>query len=184
MIPMISSIDEIIKVKQLIEEEKKQLLDAKYAVGTYKFVIMIEIPSICLMAKEATKYVDFASFGTNDLCQYLLAVDRQNPQIQEYYQNLHPGLLRVMKIAVDAFVEKGLPISVCGELGGNSDAAPILIGLGIRKLSMGKSKIHVIKKLICENNLSTFKKLAEEVLAAESEKDVLKLVSNTIKKGV
>ncbi len=107
---------------------------------------MIEIPSIIMVADHVAKEVDFASIGTNDLCQYLSAVDRMNPMVSKYYQSYSPSMFRMMKLAIDAFNQEHKPISVCGELGGDLVAAPVLLGLGMRKLSMSKTSVPAIKE--------------------------------------
>jgi phosphotransferase system enzyme I (PtsI) len=180
MVPMISSIDEIVKFKGLIEDYKLELDNENIKYGNYKIGIMIEIPSICLMASEVCDLVDFASFGTNDLCQYLLAVDRMNSKVSSYYQNLHPAMFRIMGIAIKEFVKRNKEISVCGELGGNLIGASILLGLGLRKLSMSKNKVASIKKMISSNEMSSFEKIAKNVIKLKNESDIIRYCEKTI----
>jgi phosphotransferase system enzyme I (PtsI) len=184
MLPMISSIDEIIKAKDQIKKYEKELTDSYIKVGTYKIGIMIEIPSICILAKEAAEIVDFASFGTNDLCQYLMAVDRLNPLVAKYYQNYNPALLRLMKYAVDAFKKANKPISVCGELGGDILAGPVLVGMGMRKLSMSSSKVAHIKQLLSEFSSTQLERIAKKVLKFSSEEEVVTYLSKQFKKYI
>ena len=141
MLPMVASIDDIRKAKLVLEEVKSELDDA----GTnyrrdYKLGIMIEIPSIALIADLAAKEVDFASIGTNDLCQYLTAVDRMNPELASYYQSFHPAMFRIIGEAARCFNQAGKPLCVCGEMGGNPPAAMALAGLGVRGLILPKRR--------------------------------------------
>ncbi|MCX7614460.1 MAG: phosphoenolpyruvate--protein phosphotransferase [Clostridiales bacterium] len=164
MLPMVGSLDDIRKAKVFIEEVKTELRQNAIAYSeNVKVGIMIEIPSIALIADKAAKEVDFASFGTNDLCQYLTAVDRMNPQISEYYQSYHPAMFRLMGYATEAFAKLGKPVSVCGELGGDLLAPAVLIGLGINKLSMGIGSVARTKKLITHLSFEKAKKLAAAV---------------------
>ena len=164
MLPMVSSLDDIRKAKAYIEEVKTELRMNQIPYSeTVKIGIMIEIPSIALIADKAAKEVDFASFGTNDLCQYLTAVDRMNPQISEYYQSYHPAMFRLMGYATEEFAKLGKPVSVCGELGGDLLAPAVLIGLGITKLSMGIASVPRTKKLITNLSFEKAKKLADTV---------------------
>ena len=149
MLPMVGSIDDIRRARAIVEEVKSEL-DSK---GTaydknFKFGIMIEIPSIALASDLAAKEVDFASIGTNDLCQYLCAVDRMNPEVAGYYQNFHPAMLRLIGEVAKNFNSAGKPLSVCGEMGGDPLAAIALVGLGLRKLSMGISSVAKVKRAL------------------------------------
>lgn len=159
MLPMVGSLEEIRKAKGIIEEVKVELKSAMIQYKEdVKIGIMIEIPSIALIADIVAKEVDFASIGTNDLCQYCMAVDRMNPSISEYYQSYHPAVFRLIGFVSEEFGKQGKPLSVCGELGGDPLAPAVLIGLGITKLSMGLSSVARTKKLI---NGLTMKKAVE-----------------------
>ena len=112
MFPMVGSIDDIKRIKAFIEVVKQELDKEKLAYSkNVKIGVMIEIPSIILVIDHVAKLVDFASIGTNDLCQYLSAVDRMNPLVSSYYQNYSPSMFRIMKMAIDGFTKAGKPIS-------------------------------------------------------------------------
>ena len=114
-----------------------------------KVGIMVEIPAVALIADLIADEVDFASIGTNDLCQYLLAADRMNPEVSAaYYQPYHPALLRLVSLAAREFEKAGKPLSVCGELAGDAPAVIALVGAGIRKLSMSLSAVGSVKRLL------------------------------------
>ena len=108
------------------------------------------------------------SAGTNDLCQYLTATDRLNPEVTQYYQSYHPAMFRLMGYVAEQMNAAGKEISVCGELGGDVLAAPALVGLGIGKLSMNISSVAAVKKVLSEHTMAEMKALADAVRAAGS----------------
>ncbi|MEG2119592.1 MAG: phosphoenolpyruvate--protein phosphotransferase, partial [Pseudoflavonifractor sp.] len=138
MMPMVGALDETRRAKQIIAEQGAAL-DAADIPWNHKtpIGIMIEIPSMALIADLIVDEVDFASVGTNDLCQYLCAADRMNPAVKPYYQDYHPAMFRVLGYLAKTFHGAGKSVSICGELGGDALALPALIGMGITKLSMG-----------------------------------------------
>lgn len=164
MLPMVGSLDDIRRAKAIIEEVKAQLdRDGVPYGSSYKLGIMVEIPSIALMADLAAQEVDFCSVGTNDLTQYTTAVDRMNPAVSKYYQTFHPALFRLIGNVVEEFVKAGKPVCVCGEMGGDPLAAPVLLGLGMRRLSMGIASVAQIKKVISGLDMTYAKELAQTV---------------------
>ncbi len=182
MFPMVGSMDDVHQIKSVVEDVKSGLdLDGIPYSKDHKIGIMIEIPSIILVADHVAKEVDFASIGTNDLCQYLTAVDRMNPLVSKYYQSYSPSMFRIIKMAVDAFNVHHKPISVCGELGGDPVAAPVLLGLGMRKLSMNKTSVPSIKKIITTHTMNEFAEVAQHVLNLKTEKEVIDYVKSTLR---
>jgi phosphotransferase system enzyme I (PtsI) len=161
MLPMVASIDDIRRAKDIIAEIRREL-DAEGAAYSrdFKTGIMIEIPAIALAADMAVKEIDFASIGTNDLCQYLTAVDRINPLVADYYQSFHPAMFRLIASVVRCFNDAGKPICVCGEMGGSELAAPVLAGMGMRKLSMGLASVARIKRVLSGLTMEQMKTLA------------------------
>jgi phosphotransferase system enzyme I (PtsI) len=176
MLPMIGSIDDIRRAKETLAAVRAELEAERIPVGDFKTGIMIEIPAIAMIADKAAKEVDFASLGTNDLCQYLLAVDRLNPAVAPYYQSLHPGLLRIIAAAIRAFIATGKPISVCGEMGGDVLAAPLLVGMGLRKLSMGRGSVARIKRTLAGLTLRAAQDMAARALDCATAAEVESLV--------
>jgi phosphotransferase system enzyme I (PtsI) len=173
MFPMVGSLDDIRRAKELLETAKKQLEErgVPYS-STVKTGIMIEIPSIALIADLAAREVDFASIGTNDLTQYSIAVDRMNPALGEYYQSYHPALFRLMGFVIDSFAKEGKPVSVCGEMGGDPWAAAVLAGLGISKLSMGLASVARIKKLLSGLTMEKAQELADKARSLSTSGEV------------
>jgi len=172
MLPMVSSLEDIRKAKDLISSYHDELLDEGQSVGQYKIGIMLEIPSIAVISDIAAREVDFASIGSNDLCQYLCAADRMNGGAAAYYQSYHPAMWRVIKECVNAFNGEGKPVSVCGELASDIHAVPALLGLGLRKLSMAFPSVAGVKRLITAVNIDACEKMADEVLRLKSSGDI------------
>lgn len=181
MFPMVSHVEDIMLAKSYVETVKDELDKEQKPYKNVKIGIMIEVPSIALMANEVSELVDFASIGTNDLTQYLTASDRMNSSVKSYYQNYAPSVFRMIKNIADAFNAKKKPISVCGELGGELQGAAILIGLGIHKLSMNVHAIPAVKRLIIENEQKNFASLAKKVLSSHTQDEVLQYTNQFIK---
>ncbi len=173
MFPMVASLDDLRRAKDMLSEAAAELkTEGKDYSKNCKVGIMIEIPSIALIADAAAKEVDFASIGTNDLCQYALAVDRTNQAICEYFQMYHPGVLRLIRDVASAFTAAGKPLSVCGEMGGDPLAMPLLIGFGIDQLSMGLSAVAQSKKIIRALSRSKARELAEKACSLSTTAEV------------
>ena len=185
MLPMVGSIDDITKARKIFDEQKQALIDEGIAIGlpeSLKFGIMIEIPAIAMIADKVAKIVDFASIGTNDLCQYLFAVDRMNPALNDYYQPLAPSMIRTLSMIAKAFIKENKPISVCGELAGDKYGSLILAGLGIDKLSMSENHFAYIKAMFSRLNYADIKAAAEKALELNTEYDVKLLLNNLLRK--
>jgi len=177
MYPMISGTEELDRAAVLLEEAKAELkqrgqaFDAKIRVGT-----MIEIPSAALIGDLLAEKCDFFSIGTNDLIQYLLAIDRGNNRIAHLYDPSHPAVLRTLKQIVDAGHAAKIKVSVCGEMGGDALYVPLLLGLGVDELSMTPTLMPSVKFLIRAMKLSDAKKLAKDALAQTDPKKTHALV--------
>ena len=149
LLPMISSVEELRRARELIEEAKSELraagtpFDDGIPVG-----VMIEVPAAALTADVLARECDFFSIGTNDLTQYTLAVDRGNERVAHLYDPLHPAVLTLIERSVRAAARAGIPVSLCGELASNPIAVPILIGLGIQELSSAPAAVPVVKEIV------------------------------------
>lgn len=148
VLPMISDIGEIRQAKIILGEEKKRLESKNILVGKPKIGVMIEIPSAVMMIEEIVAEVDFINLGTNDLVQYLLAVDRDNETVADWFRTLHPAVLRAVKKVIQAAEKYEKPLIICGEMAGSPVYVPILIGLGAVNLSMNVNSIQRIKNTI------------------------------------
>lgn len=149
MFPMISGLDELRRAKALLEECKSELALAGVPFDRHiQAGIMIEIPSAVLMADLLAPEADFFSIGTNDLIQYTLAVDRSNEHLAEFFQPLHPAVLRSLRRVVEAAHTAGIDACICGEMAGDPLYLPILLGLGFDELSMGSASIPRVKHIL------------------------------------
>ena len=165
MMPMVGGLDEVRAARTVFDEEGSALdaagisWDHGFALG-----IMVEVPSIALIADIAVREVDFISVGTNDLTQYLCAADRMNSAVRQYYQEYHPAVFRLLAHLAEVCRRAGKDISVCGELGGDPLAIPALAGMGICRLSMGAASLAGAKRVVRAMRLSEARALAAEVL--------------------
>jgi phosphotransferase system enzyme I (PtsI) len=172
MLPMISSLDDIRRSKKIIESCREELEKEGKPCGKMKIGIMIEVPSIALISDLAAKEVDFASIGSNDLCQYLCAADRMNVAVEPYYQSYHPGMLKLMKEAITAFNDAEKPISICGELAGDPKAVPLLIGMGLRKLSVSAASVASVKRVIAGLTVEKSEQIAKTALGLSTAAEI------------
>jgi phosphotransferase system enzyme I (PtsI) len=181
MFPMVGSMDDIYNAKGVLDEAKNELASENKAYNkNIKVGVMIEIPSAAIIADMIAKEVDFASIGTNDLCQYLTAVDRTNGEISHYYQSMAPAVIRTIKLIADAFIVSGKPLSVCGELAGNPKAAVVLTGLGIKKLSMSPSNLANVKECLSRVTAEKAVEIACNILNMRTQSEILDYLSCTI----
>ncbi len=183
MFPMVGTIDDVRAGTNAVNMVKDELraenipFDEKIKVG-----IMIEIPSIAIISDLAAKEVDFASVGTNDLTQYLHAVDRMNAKIVDYYQSMSPSMFRMLGTIFSEFNKAGKPISVCGELAGDPLAAIVLFGLGLRKFSMNTSNIAHVKRILSKFTLAETEEIAQKVISMSTQAEVLELLKSEVSK--
>ncbi|MBK8467182.1 MAG: phosphoenolpyruvate--protein phosphotransferase [Chloracidobacterium sp.] len=148
VLPMISGVGEITRSKAIIEEERFDLIKSGIDIGKPKLGAMIETPSAVLTAFDIATQVDFLCLGTNDLVQYLLAVDRDNDAVADWYQTLHPAVIRAIASVFDAAQKADIPVSVCGEMAGSPFYVPVLLGLGAREFSMNTTSIPQVLQLL------------------------------------
>jgi phosphotransferase system enzyme I (PtsI) len=143
---------------------------------------MIEIPSAAVTADIIIREVDFFSIGTNDLCQYTLAVDRMNEKISDLYQPLHPAVLRLIKNTIEASHQHGKFTGMCGELAGDPLAAAILLGLGLDEFSMSASSMPRVKKVIRGLTFAKAQKIAAEALSFDTPEEIVKYAGEELMK--
>lgn len=182
MFPMIATIEEFLEAKALVMEEKANLKSEGQAVSEdIEIGMMIEIPSAAIMAREYAKYADFFSIGTNDLIQYTMAADRMSKKVSYLYQPLHPALLRLIKMTIDGAHAEGRWVGMCGEMAGDPDVIPVLLGLGLDEFSMSSNAILRARKTVRSLKQSEMEVLASQALTLDSEEKVIELVKKTLK---
>ncbi len=174
MYPMISSVNEIRKANEILEECKKeldeigQLFDRNIKVG-----IMVETPSTAIIAYKFAKEVDFFSIGTNDLTQYFLAVDRGNEMVSALYNSFNPAVLEAIQKVIDAAHNAGISVSMCGEFAGDKKATKLLLGMGLDSFSMSASSTLQVKKIIRSSSYSEAQKYRDIILQQDTPAEVL-----------
>ena len=173
MYPMIASVEEVKQANVMLDECKAELTaEGKEFNKDIKVGIMIEVPAAAVISPILAKYVDFFSIGTNDLCQYTLAVDRMNEAIGSLYQPLHPGVLRLIKHVIDASHEHGKFTGMCGELASDPVATMILLGLGLDEFSMTASSIPLIKNILRSVSKAECEEVANKALTMDTAEEI------------
>lgn len=177
MLPMISSIEELRKSKEIIEEVKQELKTKNISFNeNIEVGIMVEIPSSAVMADEFAKECDFFSIGTNDLIQYTIAVERGNEKLANLYSHFNPAVIRLIKSAIDGAHKNGILCGMCGEAAGDVKFIPLLVGLGLDEFSMNANKILKARKLITDLSFEECKELTNKVLELESTEGVKRIL--------
>ena len=154
MFPMVISVREVRDAKEALEECKTELKERGVAVGEVEVGIMIETPAAVMIAEELAEEVDFFSLGTNDLTQYTLAIDRQNPKLDNFYDPHHPAVLRMIRHTVEAGHRHGCWVGICGELGADPTQTETFLRMGLDELSVSPSAVLPLRKLIRGMDLS------------------------------
>lgn len=154
MYPMIISVDELRKIKTIVAEIRQELTEQGVTFGEPKQGIMIETPAAVMMSEELAKEVDFFSIGTNDLTQYTLAIDRQNPKLDAFYDPHHPAVLRMIQMVVENAHKAGIWAGICGELGADTTLTRRFLDMGVDELSMSPGSILPVRKIILETDVT------------------------------
>ena len=154
MYPMIISLEEVHRIKALVAEVKQELTEQGVAFGEPKQGIMIETPAAVMMSAELAEEVDFFSIGTNDLTQYTLAIDRQNPKLDAFYEPHHPAVLRMIRMVVENAHKAGIWAGICGELGADTTLTRCFLAMGVDELSMSPGSILPVRKIILETDVT------------------------------
>lgn len=185
MLPMITTVEEVMKTKQIINEVKRDLKkDGFKFKDNIPLGIMIETPSAVMISDVLAKNCDFFSIGTNDLIQYTMACDRGNQNVGNLYQPLHPAVLRFIKITIDNAHKENIKVSICGEMASEIQNAIVLIGLGADELSLSPIGLLEIKKAILNIKYSDAKKIAEEALIQNTKEGTEKKLNLWMKKNL
>ena len=177
MLPMITTISEIHKAKELILAAKRSLskerkkFDKDIHIG-----IMVEIPSCAVLANKFAKHVDFFSIGTNDLVQYTLAIDRVDDEVNYLYDPINSAVLSLLKNIINAGTKNKIPVSLCGEMAGDPNYTKLLLGLGLRTFSMHPSAIPEIKNIIINSDITMLTQISNKIINCDSNKEKMKLI--------
>ena len=183
LIPMISSVEEIIRVKAVLKraivelENQDKIFNKDIPLG-----IMIEVPSAVIMAEELASHVDFFSIGTNDLIQYSLAIDRSNRRVAHLYQALNPAVLKMIKMTCEAAWKKGIDVTMCGEMAGDPINIPVLLGFGLINFSMNSASVPVVKKMVRQMDFNQAKKNAEKIIGFQTTEEISTFFQEEYKK--
>jgi phosphotransferase system enzyme I (PtsP) len=180
LLPMISHVQEVDDAMLLIQRAHDELLEEGYQVKMPKVGVMIEVPAAVYQVEALAQRIDFLSVGTNDLTQYLLAVDRNNTHVADIYNDLHPAVLRAMIQVVNGADKYGKEVSVCGELAGNPAAAVLLLGMGVDSLSMNGGSLLRVKWVLRSFSRSRAKQLLQTALRCEQASEITNLLANAL----
>jgi phosphotransferase system enzyme I (PtsI) len=177
MVPMLSSGRELEQVLALIEDAKRELrdeglaFDPNIAVGG-----MIEVPAAALNARLFARRLDFLSIGTNDLIQYTLAIDRVDESVNYLYNPLHPSVLRLIHMVIEAGKSVSVPVSMCGEMAGDTRYTRLLLGMGLTDFSVPPTQLLEVKSVINSARLSDIYPLVRRILSSDTENEIEKLL--------
>jgi len=183
LLPMVSTTTELDLAITFINQAINELIEEGEKIHRPPIGVMIEVPSAVYQIRAMAKRVDFFSIGTNDLTQYLLAVDRNNPRVANLYQSLHPAVLRAVQQVVGDAHQLGKPVSVCGEMAGDPAAVLALLGLGVDSLSMSVSSLPRVKWVIRSFSQQEARELLEQVWAIDDPAAIRALYNGVLEQG-
>ncbi len=178
MLPMLSSVEELKQALRLVAQAKQQLRDQGVPFNeAIKVGGMIEVPAAALAIHALIRHLDFVSIGTNDLIQYTLAIDRSDDSVAHLYDPLHPAVLYLIAHTIKAADKAGVPVSVCGEVAGDTSLTRLLLGLGLRRFSMHPAHLLKVKRQVVESKLSSFLTNTQKILRVDDSEKVANLVA-------
>lgn len=180
MVPMVSREDELLRIHALVDEAVKQLKEEGHSVSKPEIGIMAEVPAVIWLLPQLRDHIDFVSIGSNDLTQYLLAVDRNNPRVAHLYSHYHPAVLAAIHSIVRECKRLNLPVSVCGEMAADPKAVLLLIGMGVRSLSMSAFKLPIVKWLIRRVDTRYCQSLVEQARDLPNEDKVIEFLEQRL----
>ncbi|WP_018275578.1 phosphoenolpyruvate--protein phosphotransferase [Teredinibacter turnerae] len=181
MVPMVSNVAELEIAQMLLYRAYDELLEEGFQIEMPPFGVMIEVPGAVYQAKDFAARVDFLSVGSNDLTQYLLAVDRNNPRVADLYHSLHPAVLRALRAIVVDSHSQGVPVSICGELAGDPAAALLLMAMGYDVLSMSATNLLKVKSVVRSVTLEQAERLLSEVMRLPDTESINRVIDATFR---
>ncbi len=176
LIPMLCNTQELFQVKSLVQQAERELRAEQVPVGPYQLGGMIEVPAAALSARTFAKNLDFLSIGTNDLIQYTLAIDRIDDQVGYLYDPLHPAVLKLLQITLDAAGAVGTPVSLCGEMAADTTYTRLLLGLGLRDFSVSPARLLEVRQVVNSTDLSVISRLTRRIMRASHPARIAALV--------
>jgi len=181
LLPMITSLSEVTESIRYIHKAREELMnDGHSNIVQPKIGVMIEVPSAVYQIERIIKHVDFISIGTNDLVQYILAVDRNNANVAELYDSLHPAIIQAVKTIIHCSAKHKVPVSVCGEMAGDPASALLLLGMGLDMLSMSVASLPKVKWVIRSFSYTEAQKILQDVEAFDDAASVRKYLNNAL----
>jgi phosphotransferase system enzyme I (PtsI) len=181
MFPLISGVDELKRARMLFDEVEAELSHEDETVGTsIPIGAMVETPAAALMTDRLVACADFVSLGTNDLVQYTLAADRENKDVAHLYRPHSPAVLRLIKWSADAACSVGKPISVCGDMASDPQLAVVLVGLGIRELSVSPAELPAVKMALRKLSSRDAAQIATQALRLDTPDEVERLLDDRL----
>ncbi len=176
LFPMVTNLEELRRLRAIVRRAKEQLTDEKIPFGQVAFGMMLEVPAAAVMIDQLVQVVDFVSIGSNDLIQYLMAADRDNPKVSHLCQPLAPAVLRVLQTVVSACDKANRPITLCGEMAGQPQAFVLLLGMGLRRFSMSPAFIPTIKELASHLSIPMAQAILAKALKQKTTKQIQRLL--------
>ncbi|HTY07974.1 MAG TPA: phosphoenolpyruvate--protein phosphotransferase, partial [Candidatus Edwardsbacteria bacterium] len=181
MLPMICCREEVRRSRELLAECQRELAAKGLRTDpAVRLGIMVETPAAALMAEQLAKEVDFFSIGSNDLTQYTLAVDRTNERVARLYEPFHPAVLRLVREVIEAGHRNGIWVGLCGEMGADPLAVPLLLGLGLDELSVNPGSVPEVKKIIVSLKFEQCRKLAADAMALGGAEEIRALLTDFV----
>ena len=176
MLPMVSRLEQIEEAKALIHRAYREVAEEGHDVKPPLVGVMIEVPAAIYLIREIARSVDFIAVGTNDLTQYMLAVDRNNPRVADLFEEVHPAMLMAMREIATRCHEVGKPVGICGELAGTPEGAVLCVGMGYDVLSMNAANLPRVKWVIRNVSVRYCRRVVVQALKMRSSKEILSFV--------
>ena len=183
MLPMVSRLEQIEEAKALIQRAHREVLEEGYAVKPPLVGVMIEVPAAIYLVQEIASSVDFIAVGSNDLTQYMLAVDRNNPRVADLFEEVHPAMLAALREIAKRCHEVGKPVGICGELAGTPEGAVLCVGMGYDVLSMNAANLPRVKWVIRNVSVRFCRRVVVQALKMRSSKEILAFVRNQLEQA-
>jgi phosphotransferase system enzyme I (PtsP) len=180
MLPMVTSINEVIESIALIDRAVQELCEDGVSVTRPPIGVMIEVPAALYLTRVFAHHVDFISVGSNDLTQYLLAVDRNNPRVASLYSSYHPAVLQALKFIVKEAQKESVPVSICGEIAADPAGALLLMAMGYNYLSMNANNLPKVKSIIRNSHSVEVKEMLRRVLRLNDSEKILEEIKRSL----